>query len=285
MPCRPWVGEVRPPIPRSRGSLPPPSPLRPPPSRSRRVIALLVGWMATAWPAVGAAESALVAVAANFRGAFAPLASAFQESTGHQVTASFGSSGKIFAQIRHGAPFELFLSADEHYPQRLEREGLGGECRLVYAVGRLVVWSPRPGAWPPGESPLSPSSPMTRLALANPRLAPYGQAAREYLEGAGLWEGWRERLVYGEDAGQAQTFAASGNADAALISLAQLPRGGDGRPVGQVWEVPPHTHTPIRQGALLLRQGADNPAARAFCDFLATPRARRIIQEAGYALP
>ncbi len=239
---------------------------------------LFLALVAGVSPVVLAGE-ARVAVAANFLPVLRDLDAAFTER-GHRLKISSGSTGKLYAQIVHGAPFDLFLAADRARPERLEREGRSVPgSRFTYAVGRLVLWSPAPARFNDGLRWLREGR-FRRLAIANPQTAPYGRAARQFLRRHDLWRPLQARLVRGESVSQALQFVASGNAEAGLVALSQV----IGR-TGSRWPVPAAEHEPIAQQAVLLVRGADNPAARAFHAFLQSPPARRIIRAAGYALP
>lgn len=237
-----------------------------------------VAWLLVASPAL--ADRLQVAVASNFAGAMATLVDRFEAQSGHRVSVSLGSTGKQFAQIVNGAPFDLFLAADAERPKRLENEGrtING-TRLTYAIGELVIWAP-------GHERLDLPSALTsvainRIAIANPRLAPYGRAARETLEALGLWGRVRPRLVRGENVAQAFQFVYSGNADAGLVAGSQLVAHATAAR-GSRWQVPSDLHRPIEQQAVLLR---DTPAGRLFLDFLRSDKGRSLIRKAGYRVP
>lgn len=232
--------------------------------------------MAASLP-LSAGADALVAVAANFTGVARTLGEAFQARDGLQVRFSFGSTGKLYAQIVQGAPFDALLAADQARPARLEAEGLAvAGTRFTYARGRLVLWTARPGI-ALGPATLADGG-FRRLALANPDLAPYGAAARQVLESLALWDTLQPRLVRGENVGQAYALVASGNAELGFVAASQVVDGAGSR-----WEVPPATHDPIRQDAVLLVHGRDSAAARGFLAFLQTPDAQAMIRAAGYA--
>lgn len=221
-----------------------------------------------------------VAVAANAAEAVEAVAAEFERESGHRVTVTVGSTGKLYAQILHGAPFDVFLAADQERPRLLVEQGLGVEgSRRTYAIGRLVLWSP--DAAVAVDDAVLKGGAFRRLALANPDLAPYGAAARETLRELGLWESLRPKIVVGENVGQAFAMAASGNAELAFVSLASVlsPRNGH---EGSYWEVPEHLHAPIRQDAVLLNRAGDNPAARAFHEFLNSPGALKTIESFGF---
>lgn len=228
------------------------------------------------------AAEARIAVAANFTVTARQLAARFHADSGHRIRLSFGSTGKLYAQIHHGAPFDAFLAADAARPQRLEAEGraLPGS-RFTYAIGRLMLWSPQAGRFTDGADWLRAGQ-FRRLAIANPQTAPYGRAARQTLQQLGLWETLHRRLVRGDSIAQAFQFVATGNAAAGFVALAQVKAWSD--PAGSLWEVPAAYHEPVEQQAVLLKQGTANPAARAFLAFLRQPAAQRIIVEAGYRL-
>lgn len=231
---------------------------------------------------VGAqAGEARVAVATNFLKAMRALAQDFAVETGHRAVVSGGSTGKLYAQVVAGAPFDALLAADAATPRRLVDEGHGvAGSQFTYAVGRLVLWSAEPGRVDPEGAVLS-SDRYRRLAIANPRLAPYGAAAREVLEARGLLEFVAPRLVTGENIGQAYQFVATGNAEIGFVALSQVM--GEGREAaGSRWRVPPELHGEIRQDAVLLARGRDNEAARALLDWLRTPAARKRIRGFGY---
>ena len=222
-----------------------------------------------------------VAVASNFAGAAAELSTAFEAQTGIRVRLSMASTGKLYAQIVNGAPFDVLLAADSERPQRLEASGTGvAGTRFTYAIGELVLWSRHAGAC--RESLARPGA--GRVAIANPDTAPYGRAAREFLRHIGLWESIEPRLVIGENIAQALQFVATGNAELGFIARAQL-----GKPrlpeATCTWPVPPATHAAIEQHALLLARAASHPGARRFLGYLRSNGARVIIRRHGYRLP
>lgn len=229
-------------------------------------------------PALAAADEVRIAVAANFTPTLERLVELFASETGHRAILSSASTGKHYAQIRNGAGFDVFLAADDERPAQLERDGVGvAGSRFVYAEGRLVLWVPGSAALGDPAAFLAAGG-YRRLAIAHPRLAPYGRAAQEVLQHWGLWDRLRERLVRGENVGQAFQFVATGNAEAGLVALAQVlavdpSRRGSYRPIAA------ELHTPIAQQAMLLRPGA---AAESFLDFLRGPRAAAEIRRDGY---
>lgn len=233
-------------------------------------------------PARAGDDAALIAVAANFAEVAEALETDFEAGSDHRITLTTGSTGKLFAQIAHGAPYAALLSADAATPERLETEGRAVPgTRFTYAIGRLALWSTDPGRIGPDGRAALMSPDLRHLAIANPRLAPYGEAARQTLEKLGLWESLRPRVVMGENIGQAQTFVATGAADLGLVAWATV-LGLPPRRRGSHWLVPEDWHLPIRQDAVLLAAGRDSPAAAAFLDYLRTPLARDRISAAGY---
>jgi len=243
--------------------------------------ALLAGcFLAALLSRPSAADEVRVAVAANFADTLKALAAAYEAETSHTVVAILGSTGKHYAQIRNGAPFDVFLAADAERPKRLEEERLAVPgSRFTYALGRLVLWSPRKG-FVDSKGDVLRTGRFRRLAIANPKLAPYGVAARQTLEALGLWTTLEARLVRGEDIGQAFQFVASGNAELGFVARSQI-QNAQGRIAGSCWDVPPALHKPIEQQAVLLK---NTPAARAFLAFLRGPRARAIIERRGYGV-
>lgn len=242
---------------------------------------LLAAALLTLLAAPGArAETALIAVAANFAGPAERLAQRFAEQTDHQIRISTGSTGTLAAQIRNGAPFMLLLSADAARPVQLEADGLTvAGTRFTYAVGRLVLWGPDSGRSlaDPAVALTDPS--LAHLAIANPALAPYGEAAMQVLKALGLWDRLQPKLVRGEDISQTLQFVASGNAELGFVALSQVLERGGSR-----WEVPSDLHAPIRQQAVLLLPGKENAAATGFLEFLRSAAAGEIIAAAGYGL-
>lgn len=224
-----------------------------------------------------------VAVAANFTAPAKILAAGFEKDTGHKAALSFGSTGKFYAQIRNGAPFDVLLSADDTTTARLAGEGAADDAsRFTYAVGRLVLWSPRPGHVDANGSVLRQGG-FSRLAIANPRLAPYGAAAVEVLNRIGIYSSVAPRLVQGENLPQTYQFVASGNAELGFVALSQVSRDGK-LESGSMWLVPTNLHTPIRQEAALLARGKCNPAADAWMAYLKGRKAKAVIKSFGYDL-
>lgn len=232
------------------------------------------------WATAVTAAEIRVAVAANFRYAMQDLAPRFEASTGHELMLIYGSTGKLFAQIQNGAPFDVFLAADELRPRMLEEDGnIVSGSRFVYAIGKLVLWSADADALV-DERRLTGGT-YRFLAIANPILAPYGRAARQAMLKLGVWESAFPLLVQGENIGQTYQFVVSGNADLGLIALAQIRIPGAGNS-GAWWEVPETHYDPIRQQAALIK---DSPATRAFVSFMRSDEAIAVMRSYGYDVP
>ncbi len=225
-----------------------------------------------------------IAVAANFSGPIKKIATDFEKDTGHKTVIATGATGKFYAQIANGAPFEVFLSADDETPAKLEKEGLGvAGSRFTYAVGRLALWSSKPGLVDDKGEILKKGS-FSKLALANPKTAPYGAAAVEVMQKLGVFQTLQPRFVQGENIAQTQQFIASGNAELGFVALSQVWQDGKLAAAGSVWIVPLADHAPIKQDAVLLSRGRDNAAAQAFLKYLKTDKAKNIIKTFGYEL-
>jgi molybdate transport system substrate-binding protein len=224
-----------------------------------------------------------VAVASNFAGPIEAIGAAFEKESGHKLAISTGATGKFYAQIQNAAPFEVLLSADDTTPAKIEAEGLAVPgSRFTYAIGKLVLWSAKPGFVDKDGKVLKKGG-FSHLALANPKTAPYGVAAVEVLDHLGLLKALEPKFVQGENIAQTQQFVASGNAELGFVAKSQVMR--DGRlSGGSAWMVPETFYTPIRQDAVLLTKGKDNPAAAALLAYLKTPPAHTIIKSFGYGL-
>jgi len=245
------------------------------------IVFLVAGVLPGLHTAPANAGQVQVAVAANFAAPMQALAAGFTAETGHVAVVSVGSTGKFYAQISNGAPFEVLLAADVETPARLAGDGLAiDNTRFTYATGRLVLWSPRAGLVDPGGDVLRTDA-TSKLAIADQRVAPYGAAAMKALTRLGLVERWRARLVQGDSVGQAYQFAASGNAELGFVSLSQVMKNGKIES-GSAWLVPTALYDPLRQDAVLLTPGANNKAARAFLRYLAGEPARAVMRGFGY---
>ncbi|MFA4968838.1 MAG: molybdate ABC transporter substrate-binding protein [Sulfuritalea sp.] len=227
------------------------------------------------------ADEVQVAVAANFTAPAKLLAAAFEKDSGHTAQLSFGATGKFYAQIRNGAPFEVLLSADDTTPARLAQEGAAvAGSRYTYAVGRLVLWSAKPG-YVDEQGAVLQKGDFKHLAIANPKLAPYGAAAVEALTALKLLEIVQAKFVQGENIAQTHQFVASGNAELGFVALSQVMQ--DGRIAsGSAWIVPAGLHQAIRQDAVLLEKGRGKPAAAAWLKYLKGDKAKGIIKSFGY---
>lgn len=239
--------------------------------------------LATLATGLAQAGQVSVAVAANVTAPMQKIALAFAQDTGHQALLAFGSTGKFYTQIKNGAPFQILLAADDETPARLEKEGLAvAGTRFTYATGRLVLWSKTPGLVDDQGAVLRQGT-FTHIALADPKLAPYGTAALQTLDQLGLTAALQARMVQGENIGQAYQFVATGNAALGFVALSQVMV--QGRLVeGSAWVVPAHLHAPLRQDAVLLSSGKDNPAALALVAYLKGEKARAILRAFGYEL-
>lgn len=244
----------------------------------RTLLALMAAGLALLSTSPARAARTNVAVAANFTQPAKEIAARFEARTGHKAVLSFGSSGQFYTQIAHGAPFEVFLSADVERPQKAEAEGLAVPgSRFVYAVGRLVLWSATPGLVDAKGAVLG-SGRWRKLAIADPKTAPYGLAAVETLKTMKLYDRVAPKIVQGSSITQAFQFTKTGAAELGFVALSQLAD----EPGGSRWVVPASNHTPIEQSAVLLKAGADNAAAKAFLQFLKGPEAKAIIKRYGY---
>ncbi|HEY9183513.1 MAG TPA: molybdate ABC transporter substrate-binding protein [Gammaproteobacteria bacterium] len=249
----------------------------------RRIAASLIGvaLMLVGIPALPLkAETATVAVAANFFAPLEQLQTMFEEETGHELVLTSGSTGQLYAQIVNGAPFDVFLSADSEHPTRLVAEGLGDpSTQHTYAIGKLALWTHDPEKFDPLDLTTLKRTDFRWLAVANPELAPYGIAAEQTLKALSLWEPLQPRLVRGQSIAQTFAMAEIGNAELALVALSQaLVYQG----VARYFEVPAELYEPLRQDAVLLNRAGDNGAARAFVAWLRGPRAGEIIAGFGY---
>jgi len=238
---------------------------------------LLVGQ--TTW-----ATSTLVAVAANFSKPMTEIAAEFKKDTGHTAKLSFGSTGKFVSQLEHGGPFEVLLSADEKAPQRLVESGLAlANSQFTYAIGRLVLWSAKPN-YVDDQGKILTTGGFKHIALADPKLAPYGVAAVEVLKKLGLFDKLQPLFVQGENIAQTFQFVSTGNAPLGFIALSQVIENGK-IVKGSGWIIPREDYSPIRQDAVLMKKGAENPAATALLDYLKSAPALAIIEKFGYDLP
>lgn len=254
------------------------------PGGGRKGMAALFTLLCACTPAPDS-ETALIAVATNFAFVAGQLEADFEAQSGRRIDITTGATGKLYAQITNGAPFDALLAADLERPQRLAESGAGlAGTAFVYAKGRLALWSAVPRRIPADGEAYLRALDYRHLALANPDLAPYGLAARQVLQSLSIWEATQARIVMGENVGQAHAMVATGNADAGLVALADVLRLPEERR-GSHWLVPENLYDPIKQAAVLLRHGEDNAAAREFLDYLQTPVARTMIESFGYTVP
>ncbi len=246
---------------------------------------ILAAWLILLAPTTWAATT-LVAVASDFTKPMTEIAAAFEKTTGHTAKLSFGSSGKAFAQIQSGAPFEVYLSASEKYPLELEESGFAViDSHFVYAIGKLVLWSATPD-YVDGQGEILKTGTFKHIALADPSHAPYGVVAEDVMKSLGVLDKLRPLLVMGENISQTFQFVSTGNAELGFVGLAQVIDVNNGKiGSGSGWIVPDNLHSPFRQMAVLLKTGAENPAALALVDFLKSPTALAIIEKYGFGLP
>lgn len=232
------------------------------------------------------AATTLVAVASDFTKPMTEIAAAFEKATGHSAKLSFGSSGKAFAQIQSGAPFEVYLSASEKYPLELEKTGFAvANTHFVYAIGKLVLWSATPG-YVDDQGKILTTGNFKHVALADPAHAPYGVVAEDVMKSLGVLDKLRPLFVMGENISQTFQFVSTGNAELGFVGLAQVIDVHSGKiGSGSGWIVPDNLHSPFRQMAVLLKTGDENPAAHALMDFLKSPTALAIIEKYGFGLP
>ncbi len=229
------------------------------------------------------ADDIPVAVAANFAAPMEEIAEAFNQITGHRLKISTGASGKFYAQIRNGAPFQVFLSADQEKPEQLEKDGLAVQgTRFTYAIGKLALWSADPDKVD-NKGKVLESGRFNKIAIANPKTAPYGEAAIETLSALKLKTRLEPKFVMGENISQTHQFVASGNAELGFVALSQISRNNQ-LTGGSLWLVPEKLYSPIKQDAVLLLTGKDSAAARQLLAFLKSDRAVRIIQSFGYGI-
>ena len=224
------------------------------------------------------AEQAYVAVAANFAAPMKEISKAFESSSEHRLLVSFASSGKLYAQIKNGAPYQVFLSADQDKVERLVQDKLAiKNSQFTYALGSLALWHPNKTFSAQGADILKTEQ-FNKLAIANPRLAPYGIAAVQALKFLGLETRLKQKLVQGENISQTYQFIHSGNADLGFVAFSQIQTAQ----VGTYWLVPSELHHPIRQDAVLLNKGQNNPAALSLLNFLQSEKGLKIIESFGY---
>jgi len=248
---------------------------------TRRLSLLLIALMGAA--AQAQADEISVAVAANFTTPMQQIAAAFEKDTGHKVVASYGSTGKFYAQIKNGAPFEVLLAADDETPTKLiqENAAVAGSQR-AYAIGKLVLWSAKPAVVDAKGDVLKQGG-FDHLAIANPKLAPYGAAAVQTMKSLGVYDTLQPKIVTAESIAQSWQFVSSGNALLGFVALSQVLK--DGKIEGSAWVVPSSLYPPIRQDVVILDKGKGKPAAQALVNYLKSAKAQAIITRFGYSLP
>lgn len=228
------------------------------------------------------AETISVAVASNFTAPMQKIAAQFEQDTGHKAELSFGATGKFYAQISNGAPFGILLAADDKTPAKIAQEGKGDAAsRFTYSIGKLVLWSKQDG-YVDANGEVLKTGKFQHVAIANPKLAPYGLAAEQTLTKLNLLDAIKPKFVQGENIGQTYQFAATGNAELGFVALSQVMEDGKIK-AGSAWVVPAEMHEPIRQDAIVLNNAKDNVAAKALMDYLKGDKARAIISAYGYA--
>ena len=229
------------------------------------------------------ADEVQVAVAANFTAPIQAIAKDFEKDTGHKLVAAFGATGQIYTQIKNGAPYEVFLSADDSTPAKLEQEGdtVKGS-RFTYATGTLALWSAKEG-YVDGNGDVLKGNAFEHLSIANPKTAPYGLAATQVLAKLGLTDATKAKLVEGQSISQAYQFVSTGNAELGFVALSQIYKDGKVSN-GSAWIVPAQLHDPIKQDAVILNKGKDNVAAKALVEYLKGPKAAAVIKSFGYQL-
>jgi molybdate transport system substrate-binding protein len=253
---------------------------------SSRLLRLIIAvWFILLAPTSWAATT-LITVASDFTKPMTEIAAEFEKATGHTAKLSFGSSGKAFAQIQSGGPFEVYLSASEKYPLELEKSGhVVAGSRFVYAIGKLVLWSAKPG-YVDDKGEILKTGNFKHIALADPTHAPYGVVAEEVMKSLGVLDKLRPMFVMGENISQTFQFVSTGNAQLGFVAFAQVIDINTGKiGKGSGWIIPDNLHGPFNQTAVLLKKGAENPAALALVDFLKSPTALAIIEKYGFGLP
>ena len=229
------------------------------------------------------ADEVQVAVAANFTAPIQAIAKDFEKDTGHTLVAAYGATGQFYAQIKNGAPFEVFLAADDSTPAKLENEGASVKgSRFTYATGTLALWSATPG-YVDDKGEVLKKNPFKHLAIANPKAAPYGLAATQVLDKLQLTDAIKGKIVEGQSITQAFQFVSTGNAELGFVALSQIYKDGKVTE-GSAWIVPANLHEPIRQDAVILNKGKDSAAAKALVEYLKGPKAAAVIKSYGYQI-
>jgi len=247
---------------------------------SRLLSVLLVSFVCASFGA--RADEVSVAVAANFTAPMKQIAADFEKDTGHKLVASYGATGKFYAQIKNGAPFEVLLAADDETPTKLVKENVAvASSQFTYAIGTLVLWSAKP-AIVDAKGEVLKNGGFDHISLANPKLAPYGAAAVQAMQALGVYDSLAPKFVVGENISQAHQFVSTGNALLGFVALSQVLV--DGKIQGSSWVVPAKLYSPIRQDAVILDKGKGKPAAEALIKYLKSDKAKAVIKSFGYAL-
>lgn len=242
---------------------------------------LLIGMLAIVFSSAASAEEMQVAVAANFTAPMKAIVANFEKETGYKVTPSFGSTGKFYTQIQNGAPFDVFLAADDKTPAKLEKKnGIKAGSRFTYATGKLLLWSAHEG-YVDTKGEILKKNTFSKLALAQAKLAPYGLAAEETMKRLGLYQTLSPKFVLGESIAQTYTFVRTGNAKLGFIALSQVYENGKFKG-GSGWIVPAKLHNPIRQDAVILTKGKNNKAVAEFTKYLQSEPVKALIRTFGY---
>lgn len=227
------------------------------------------------------AAEANVAVAANFAEPIKAIAAVLEKTTGHTLKISTGASGAFVTQIKNGAPFDIFLSADNERPELLEKEGFAqAGTRFTYATGKLVLWSSKVGR-ADAQGEVLKAADLGKVAFANPKTAPYGAAAVQVMEKMGLTASLAPKLVQGESIGQTFNFVRTGNADVGFVAMSQVLEGGKLKD-GSMWVIPQSNYGAIQQDAVILKRGANNEAAHALAKLLQSSNIKELIRSYGY---
>lgn len=229
------------------------------------------------------ADEVHVAVAANFTAPIKQIAADFEKDTGHKAVVSTGATGAFYAQIKNGAPFEVFLSADDETPAKLETEGMAvAGSRFTYAIGKLVLWSAKP-SFVDEKGEILKKGNFAKISLANPKTAPYGAAGVDTMKKLGVFDGLQGKIVQGENISQAYQFTATGNAELGFVALSQVWKDGK-LTSGSGWLVPADFYSPIRQDAVILANGKGKAAAEALVKYLKSDKAKAVIKSYGYEI-
>lgn len=229
------------------------------------------------------ADEVQVAVAANFTAPIQAIAKDFEKDTGHKLVASFGATGQFYTQIKNGAPFDVFLAADDTTPAKLESENeIVKGSRFTYAIGKLALWSAKEG-YVDDKGEVLKKNQYQHLSIANPKAAPYGLAATQVLDKLNLTEATKAKIVEGQSIAQAYQFVHTGNAELGFVALSQVYKDGK-LTSGSAWIVPANLHEPIKQDAVILNKGKDSAAAKALIEYLKGPKAAAVIKSYGYQL-